>query len=53
MLGWEDSNLRVAESKSAALPLGDTPMDSDNMIISVFCHHVNYRRDYRITSSFL
>ena len=24
-LGWQDSNLRVAESKSAALPLGDTP----------------------------
>ena len=25
-LGWEDSNLRVAESKSAALPLGYTPI---------------------------
>lgn len=24
-LGWEDSNLRMAESKSAALPLGYTP----------------------------
>jgi hypothetical protein len=24
-LGWQDLNLRVAESKSAALPLGDTP----------------------------
>lgn len=24
-LGWQDSNLRMAESKSAALPLGDTP----------------------------
>ena len=24
-LGWKDSNLRIAESKSAALPLGDTP----------------------------
>ena len=25
ILEWEDSNLRIAESKSAALPLGDTP----------------------------
>ena len=25
-LGREDSNLRMAESKSAALPLGDAPM---------------------------
>ena len=24
-LGWQDSNLRMAESKSAALPLGDHP----------------------------
>ena len=24
-LGWQDLNLRMAESKSAALPLGDTP----------------------------
>ena len=24
-LGWQDSNLRVIESKSIALPLGDTP----------------------------
>lgn len=24
-LGWEDSNLRMMESKSIALPLGDTP----------------------------
>ena len=24
-LGWQDSNLRVTESKSVALPLGDTP----------------------------
>ena len=24
-LGWQDSNLRMAESKSAALPLGYTP----------------------------
>ena len=24
-LGWQDSNLRMAESKSTALPLGDTP----------------------------
>ena len=27
-LGWEDSNLRMAESKSAALPLGYTPTKS-------------------------
>ena len=34
ILGWEDSNLRMAESKSAALPLGDTPTDNiDSMII--------------------
>ncbi len=25
MLGWLDSNQRMAESKSAALPLGYTP----------------------------
>ena len=25
MLGWQGSNLRVRESKSRALPLGDTP----------------------------
>lgn len=25
-LGWEDSNLRMAEPKSAALPLGYTPL---------------------------
>src|SRR3984957_10903286 len=25
-LGWKDSNLRMAGSKPAALPLGDTPM---------------------------
>ena len=24
-LGWQDSNLRMAASKAAALPLGDTP----------------------------
>jgi len=24
-LGWEDSNLRMAEPKTAALPLGYTP----------------------------
>jgi hypothetical protein len=24
-LGWKDSNLRMAGSKPAALPLGDTP----------------------------
>ena len=24
-LGWKDSNLRMAESKPAAVPLGDTP----------------------------
>ena len=24
--GWQDSNLRVPESKSGALPLGDTPI---------------------------
>src|SRR6202046_2613672 len=27
-LGWKDSNLRMAGSKPAALPLGDTPMES-------------------------
>ncbi len=27
-LGWLDSNQRMAESESAALPLGDTPIDS-------------------------
>ena len=26
-LGWLDSNQRMAESESAALPLGDTPKD--------------------------
>ena len=26
-LGWQDSNLRMAGSKPAALPLGDTPTD--------------------------
>ena len=25
-LGWQDLNLRMRESKSRALPLGDTPM---------------------------
>ena len=25
-LGWQDSNLRMRESKSRALPLGYTPM---------------------------
>ena len=25
-LGWQDSNLRMPESKSGALPLGDTPI---------------------------
>ncbi len=25
-LGWKDLNLRMRESKSRALPLGDTPM---------------------------
>ena len=25
-LGWQDSNLRIPESKSGALPLGDIPM---------------------------
>ena len=24
--GWQDLNLRMTESKSVALPLGDTPM---------------------------
>ena len=32
ILGWQDSNLRMAESKSTALPLGDTPVLS-NIII--------------------
>ena len=40
-LGWQDSNLRMAASKAAALPLGDTPTtavlvqppDSDRPII--------------------
>src|SRR5271165_277304 len=27
-LGWKDSNLRMAGSKPAALPLGDTPIES-------------------------
>ena len=27
-LGWEDSNLRMAGSKPAALPLGDTPIET-------------------------
>lgn len=29
MLGWLDSNQRMAESKSAALPLGYTPSKAD------------------------
>lgn len=33
-LGWEGSNLRVAESKSAALPLGDTPDTIYNITLS-------------------
>jgi hypothetical protein len=28
LLGWKDSNLRVAVPKTAALPLGDTPISS-------------------------
>ena len=28
MLGWLDSNQRMADSKPAALPLGDTPMST-------------------------
>ena len=31
-LGWQDSNLRMAESKSAALPLGDTPNTFQNCV---------------------
>jgi hypothetical protein len=31
-LGWQDSNLRMAESKSAALPLGDTPIMDKNKV---------------------
>ena len=27
-LGWQDSNLRMAASKAAALPLGDTPINA-------------------------
>ena len=28
-LGWQDLNLRMRESKSRALPLGDTPMSGE------------------------
>lgn len=31
-LGWQDSNLRMAASKAAALPLGDTPIAKDRML---------------------
>ena len=34
-LGWQDSNLRMAESKSAALPLGDTPKQKLKIIKNV------------------
>src|ERR1700722_7795143 len=34
MLGWLDSNQRMAESKSAALPLGYTP---SACYIAIFC----------------
>ena len=30
-LGWQDSNLRMPESKSGALPLGDIPMTSGDL----------------------
>ena len=33
-LGWQDSNLRMAESKSTALPLGDTPI-LRNIVINI------------------
>ena len=32
-LGWKDSNLRIAESKSAALPLGDTPSSKLQVVL--------------------
>src|SRR5690554_7780723 len=31
-LGWQDSNLRMAASKAAALPLGDTPIFWPNIL---------------------
>ena len=31
-LGWQDSNLRMPESKSGALPLGDIPMCSGRQV---------------------
>ena len=40
MLGWKDSNLRVAVPKTAALPLGDTPMVHKDDIVTkavLFC----------------
>ena len=30
-LGWQDLNLRMRESKSRALPLGDTPMQAHSL----------------------
>jgi hypothetical protein len=31
-LGWKDSNLRVPESESSALPLGYTPIKTNNLL---------------------
>ncbi len=39
-LGYKDSNLGMAESKSAALPLGDTPIQTDNEDIKCLCERI-------------
>ena len=36
-LGWQDSNLRMAGSKPAALPLGDTPTRKHRRITYTHC----------------
>ncbi len=43
LLGWLDSNQRMAESKSAALPLGYTPMvfafgENRDIVSLHWCH---------------
>src|SRR5690606_24887864 len=36
-LGWKDSNLRMAGSKPAALPLGDTPVKFTGLLQLTVC----------------
>lgn len=44
-LGREDSNLRMAVPKTAALPLGDAPkIHMCNMILLIFVYFVNFKQ---------